>query len=189
EYLGDLMSRIMTLIQLTFLFWISLGLFQDFRLTCAVFLTIAIATSVLAIGNLLQLPGFYREFETGRITGLGDNPNGLAVNMAVGIIGALGLVLCRAYRHWSVKSLFLCLTTPVLIVLVGTGSRGGVLAFALGCAAYLIPRRGRGWLISVLIGTVLIGAATYAVLTSPTFVERWDLTIREGSMAGREDIF
>src|SRR5207237_4400404 len=71
-----------------------------------------------------------------------------------------------------------------------TGSRGGVLAFVIGSAIYLLPyRRSKRVLMAIVFVTLAISAVVYLVAKNSDFLERWEQTYYEGSLEGREDIF
>jgi O-antigen ligase len=71
-----------------------------------------------------------------------------------------------------------------------TGSRGALLAFGIGFAAFAI--RGKTLLAkakSLIIVLAVLGGLVLAALQTPSLVSRYKQTIYENNMAGRERIF
>lgn len=180
--------RVLTLMQLGMLFWIASDLLRNPNLTRSVLMAYAIASVLFAVGNVLQLPGFYAEVGGGRITGLGDNPNEVAGHMAIALVTILGLCLYTSYKHFLTKILLLVLTLPLGVVMVATGSRGGVLTFMAGCLVYVLPHwRSKRMVTTTLIGILAIVTVAYMVADNPYVSERWQEAY-QGKLSGRERI-
>ena len=192
KLVDEFVTRCFTLAQLVVLFWIASDLLKDEKTVRSVLFTLSIATASLAIGNLVRLPGFYETDvgAPGRVSGIGDNPNGLAVTMALAIVAIIGLFITGSSRRSLRRVCLLLLTVPLLMVMVTTGSRGGVLGFAMGGLVYVVPlRASKRLLISVGLGTLLIGGVVYEIATTPESLERWRDTYYEGDLSRRDDIF
>lgn len=190
EFVGDFFTRSLTLMQLVVFFWIASDLLKDKKMARRVLLAYVIASVLLALGIILQISGIYAELEPGRAIGLGENPNVLAENMAVAVVILVGLRLYTSYKHFMSKILLLVLTLPLLAAMVATGSRGGVLAFMTGCVVYLLPYwRSKRTLTAIFFVMLGIVTVVYMIASDPEFLERWQTTYYEGSLAGREDIF
>ena len=192
KFVDEFVTRCFTLAQLVVLFWIASDLLKDEKTVRSVLFTLSIATSSIAIGNLVRLPGFYEPDvgAPGRVSAIGDNPNALAATMAMALVAIVGLFITGSSRRSLRRVCLLLLTVPLLMVLVTTGSRGGVLGFAVGGLVYVVPlRASKRLLISVGLGTLLIGGVVYKVATTPEFLERWRQTYYEGDLSRREDIF
>ena len=98
-----------------------------------------------------------------RYTGLILDPNNLAVLMNLAAISAVTVFLLD--RRWVIRTVCLIVLVVSAIVLVLTGSRGGLIAVPLGFAAFALIRGTKG-LASLSAGAA---AAIYAAL-----VVRWD---------------
>ena len=166
--------------------WVCSDLLKDERTARSVLLAYAIAVALFALGIVFKVPGFYAEGAEGRESGMGENPNAVAANSAIALVIILGLFLSASYR----KLFLIILSLPLFAAVVLSGSRGGVLAFLIGGMVYLIPyRRSKRVLGAIFIATLAISAVVYFVATNSDFLERWNQTYYEGSLAGREKIF
>jgi O-antigen ligase len=189
EFLGEFLTVCFQLVQLAVLVWVASELLTEQKMARAVLVCFSFASSVVATGNLLQLPGFFLDFE-GRATVPGDNPNGLAGNAAFAAAILTGLVLSSSIKHLASKVFLVFLTIPVLAFMVATGSRGGIVAFMMGSLVYLVPyRHSKRILISAVLAIVLISSTAYKIASTPEIMERWLHTYNEGSLAHREEIF
>jgi len=190
ELLGDFFVTWLTLGQLLGFFWIATDLLKDTKFVKSVLVTYVIALATIALGMVLQLPGFYVEMGDGRVTVLRDNPNGLAINTAIALVIMIGLYLNKNYRHFRSKMFFLILMPPMFWVMVSTGSRTGVASFIIGCSIYLLPYwRSKRTMIAITLALLAIVAVAFMVANNPAFSERWNRSYYEGDLAGREEIF
>ena len=191
EVFGSVLGRLVTLVQLILLFWIGARILQEKKVAKATLLTFASAVTILAIGMLLDLPGFSESVSTSgeqRDTALGYNGNVLGAMMALTGVILVGLTLCGVIRRTSVKALLLALTLPLLIAIVATGSRGAIAVFLIGSAVYLLPcwRQARRWVVAVTLATCLIVSMIVFVMHSPTALTRWQTTLEKGDSSGRD---
>jgi O-antigen ligase len=93
-------------------------------------------------------------------------------------------------RSFLQKLMCLGLSVPPLVLVVRTGSRGGMAALLLGLFVYLYPYGRRAKTVQRLIATVLVaGGIAYAISNDSVALSRWTATLEEGSLAGRENIF
>src|SRR5262249_38791157 len=125
KFVEELFASCFTQVQLAVLFWIASDLLREQKMARRALLTYSMASAFVAVGNILQLPGFYEE-SAGRATAFADNPNEAAGYMAVAAVITMGLYLYASYRHFLSKILLLVMVLPLLLVLVKTGSRGMV---------------------------------------------------------------
>jgi len=182
-------SRLLTLIQLTAFCWIATDLLKDPRVTRHALLAYSSASVVLALGMLLELPGFYAEAidRSERMTVMGLNPNTLAVLMAIAIIMLIGLRLNSVFRHFMSKTLLVTMTLPLLLVLVRTGSRTGIGILAIGVLVYMLPqRRAKRGPTSMVLAVLVLGVLGYMASNSSVASRLGDAL--EGR-TGRERIF
>jgi O-antigen ligase len=187
----EFVTRLFTLVQLVVFFWIASSLLEDQQMARSILLTYVIAHSILALG-ILGVPGFSEEtqgvIDGGRQTGLGHNPNSLATMMALTTLMVIGLFL-NSSMHSVKRWMLLALALPPLVMMVKTGSRAGVGAFALGCVVYLLPfLRQRRKLVAISLAILGVFAVGYMVASNPDFVERVELAT-EGDLATREDLY
>ena len=190
ELLGEVVQRLVTLIQLIVVFWISSDMLGDRKIAGSTLLVYAIASATLAVGIILQLPGFHAEAVDGRATALRENPNILGTHMAIAVVTVIGLLLNASYRRSVTKGLLIVLIPPMLIAMVSTGSRGATAAFILGCSVYLLPyRRSKRVLTAIMLAGVIIIIALYMIGSNPDFQARWEQSYYEGNLAQREMLF
>ncbi len=187
---GEFLSFLFTLVQLLFLFWLASDLLREMKIARHVLLTYAIASSIMAFLTTLDLPGFSTNLGAGRVTTLGENANTLGQHFVLAVLILIGLTLSSSFSRFTTKILLLLLIMPLLGGIVSTGSRGAVVALAIGCLIYLIPHwRSRRTLISVILVTFAIGSAAYKINTDPDFLERWREYYYEGDTSGRGVIY
>src|SRR5262249_36490587 len=141
--------HVTTMAQLFLLFWMSSYVLKDERFARTVLIVFLIGTSLFA--TLLNIPGvgIVRE---GRVTGLGDNPNGVASNMVLALLIILGLFIYAPSKHSLANFFSLILAVPLFAVLIGTESRGPILALVAGCIIYWLPHARARWFLSCLFG-------------------------------------
>jgi O-antigen ligase len=189
EFLAEFLVRLVTMVQLLSFFWIASDLLKNEKMVRHVLLTYSIACAIFAIGIVLNVPGFSQEITTGRVTALGENLNLVARFMAIAIIVLMYLSTSAVYTRFQ-KRVFLLLSLPVLVAMIGTGSRGAVVALIIGVCVFLVPfcqtKRGFTTVILALLG---IGSIVYLIANSPAFTARWEDSYYEGDLSQREVIF
>jgi O-antigen ligase len=190
ELSGTFLMRIFTLLQILGLFWIASDLLKDQKMVRRVLLTYLLSTTLFAVGIVLRVPGFYQEVTTGRVTGVGENLNLVAMHMAIALLIAIGLILSSVYKERRMKLLLAALTLPVLLAMIATGSRGGIAAFVLGTSVFMLPY----WIKKrtlATIGFAALGiiAVVYKIATTPDLLARWQESYYEGKLSDRERIF
>ena len=188
-YLPQFVTIFLTLAQLLLLFWVSSSLFRIEALTRHALLAFAASAALCAAGTLLRLPGFASVIESRvgeRITAMDFNPNYLAYTMALAAVILIGAALEIKTRPWA-KALLIATVLPLLAVLVRTGSRSGLLAFAIGFCACLLPdRRQSGrYLLVIALAIVVSAGALYLVVQHPTVLTRLQDSYA-GDLAGRQ---
>ena len=193
EFLHEYLVQSFTLLQVFVFLWIGTNLLQDERIAKRGLFTYALGAVLLALGSLSHLPGFDTQVVPGRMTDLGQNPNALALHMAIAVVIAVGLWLCGLFKGFVVKLLALIVFIfPPLVVLIQTGSRGGILALAAGLLVYALPlarRRPKATLAAFTLAVLAMGATLFMLAQDPEFVKRWQAVYYEGSLSSRENIF
>jgi len=198
ELRGSLRTPFLTLVQLVALFWLSSSLLQNSMLARRSLLTFGAAASGLALATLLRLPGFDVTTRAGgglggealRATPLGYDPNSLAGVLGVGAVMLIGLLLDNTKRTRRRAWFLAGLTLPLLVLLVSTSSRGGLVAFILGASLFLIPLApSRRRIASFLLGVFALIAVGAMAARDPVSAARWNQTYQGGNVAGRDNIF
>jgi O-antigen ligase len=190
-YLPQYVSILATLCQLLLLFWISSSLLRVELLARRVLLAFAFGAVLCAVGSLIGVPGFSTVIESRggeRITAMGFNPNYLAYTMALAAVILIGAALDHRVRHLWSKVFLIALVLPLLAMIVRSGSRTGLGAFAIGFAACMLPNRQSGRKAILIFLALVVGAAlTYLVVHNPTILTRLEES-SEGDLSGRQVI-
>ena len=198
EFRMNFVARLVTLIQLMGLFWLASSLLKDEKLAKNALLIYSVASVVLAVGTMLDLPGFSVGARTvagaTRTTTLEYDPNKLGISMSIAAVALIGLSLTGVFKNIIGKALLPVMILPLLISVVKTGSRTGIAVFVIGCSAYLLPQLQRMHLqtrrrLSMVVLAILgLGLMGYVVVSNPDALERWKQTYYEGRVGGREKI-
>ena len=190
-YWRQYISVILTTAQLLLLFWTTSSLLQNPQLARRFFLVYALSAALLALAMLLRLPGFAVAIESRmgeRLTSLDYNPNFLAFTMALAALILAGIALDGSKRRQYEKFFLLGAILPLLAIIVRTGSRAGLVGFALGFAVYFFPWRARRQgktLVPLAIAVVVFTGAMIAV--HPTVLTRFEESYA-GKIANRQQI-
>jgi O-antigen ligase len=183
-FFKEFVTRLITFFQLLILFWIASNILQEERLARGALYTFAIASILAAFAMILGLPGFVPVkgvLDGGRLTLSGFNPNNFSIILALAAVILIGLGLNKSAKFFWNRLLCPILTLPLLVAIVNTGSRIGVIAFILGTALYPLPyRRSKRKLTAIMwaiLGLIGIG---YLSFTNPTSLSRWTQTYQKG---------
>lgn len=189
DSLGTFFRRIFTLVQLMGFLCIASTLLKDGKMARNFVLTYSIATAILAFGTLLRLPGFSVQMGA-RVTALGVGPNFLAITMALAVVMLIGLCLNVTFKYSWARISLMALTLPLLVMIVSTGSRSGIVTLMIGLFVYLLPYcRSRRKITAAIMVALGIAGTVYMVASRPDSLERWRETFYEGRLSGREELF
>lgn len=190
EYPRDTVVALVTRAQLLLIFLVAYNLAQDPRTARRALTILAISCAVLAALTLTGVVGMEEVgASTRRITALGQNPNRAARILMGGLLAALGLAFGGARPPFRPRLLALAIAGLTGAAMLATGSRGGILALAVGL--WILTLGGRGWAVrarNAVVSLVAIAALGYAALQSPLMRTRLERAQR-GDLAGREEIF
>jgi len=189
---GELRESIVSLfslIQLLVLFWFSADLLRDEGLAKRCLLTFTFACVTVAAGTLLGLPGFDQEIGN-RAAAFDLSPNYLALLMAYAtlILGSF----CLYEKSWSGKRklAMLGLAVPLLVLMVSSGSRSGLVTFLAGALVFFIIHRDlKKKFIASIVGLVGIAFIIFLIEQNPLMTERWEKAVTEGDTTGRGEIY
>ena len=163
--------------------WVGANLLRDKTVLRGVVLALALACAVRAGLQLLGIGATVRAVWTGgvRVTALGQNPNWSAIVLSAGLVTMLSMR--PRLLTWPIAAL-----TGVAII--QTGSRGGLVALAVGLLALVwqgrtIATRIRG----LAVGLLALGILAFGVFRSDMLRTRLTAAAAEGSLAGRERIY
>jgi O-antigen ligase len=181
------------MLQLIMFFWVAGDLCKDEKIMRQALLMYAVASSILAVGMVLQLPAFTpTSYETGggveRVTVMGYNSNMLAAMWSLAIVALVGLCLHPAYTL-VLKLLWGSLAFLTLMATVYAGSRAGMGSLLIGFLVYLVPYwRAQQKLCTILIALLGLAVTIYFAIHSFTIMQRWQQTVYEGRFDEREKI-
>jgi len=175
------------------LFWTAYNLLQDSTTTRIMLCVFAVSCCLMAFllrYGVLESSSESAAAYSDRLTGLGQDPNILAGNLALGILMTVGLAYGMD-RTWSIRSLFFLLPIPLLgICLVYTGSRGGMLALAVGLLGFTLkPDTIQKKLLNSSAVVFLLLFFVWASYHTGTIWNRYERTLEDGNMSAREQIY
>ena len=190
RFVGSFISRLQTLIQLLVFCWIGSTLLQEEKCARHTLLTFSIAILLLATGIVLGLPGFSESWGEGRLSAAGLNPNGLATLMALAAQALIGFSIDQTRRNKWIRVTFLVVSLLPLMIMVYTGSRGGIIAFLTGVAVYVLPYRGsKRKMAAILVAAIACVSVIYAVVSDQSTMSRFERSYEKGDTAGRDRLF
>ena len=120
---------------------------------------------------------------------MGYNPNTLAALIALATVILTGFCLSswsRAQKKIAIHGSYGASLSDVVL----TGSRGGMVALGLGCSVYTlsIPKL-KVRVAAIIVAMLLTGGMVYFVSANPYIFDRWQQTLQEGRISGRDIIF
>jgi O-antigen ligase len=180
------------LVQALLVGWVTFNLMQHDDTAKKVLWWFAIACFVRAT---LPMVGIGRPADVGmeaeRITAFGQDPNGSAVLLSAGLLTFLGLTHGQSRSARWPRFLAWPLAAFLAIAVVETGSRGGLLALAVGVLVLTFrPARTPGsWLRATLIAGITLGVLATVAQNVPVMKHRLEGAVEEREMAGREYLF
>jgi len=156
-------SELFRLTQLLVLFWIASTVLKEENLAKNAMLIFSLGTVFLSISTMLD-NSWSSTIQGGtRMTVEGFNPNYLAYIAALAGVTVIGLQMSKSVRTLWHKIFLVAMTLLFLVVVVSTGSRGGILSLLIGLSVYFLPFvRARRRTIVIVWG--IFAAATLVLL-------------------------
>ena len=175
QFTGPVLVRVVTFLQLVTLLWVTTDLLKNQKMRESVLLAYSMSAVYLALGIIFGLPGFaVRSGPDGRVSAIGYDVNGLAGIIGLAMLILIDLNLKKVFKHFLSRILFPVLTLPLLLVLVKTGSRTGILAVLIGSLVYLLPCwRSKQSMTVIILVICGIGTLLYLIATDSLMMERW----------------
>ncbi len=187
EHSSLIVTRLLALLQMLILLWVSYNLFQHQPLIKGALLSLSggcVLLSVLQVGGSAAM-----SVAQGRVSALSQDANNLGSVLSLGMIALLGLAYGRNSQDGKIGLLaWICfgsLATGVVL----TGSRGAFLSLVAGIMC-LIARPGHST-VRLKVGFIAILATcclVWAAYENDAVRIRWERTLEKGSMSGREKI-
>jgi len=193
--LPDTAQEVLLFIQALLFFWTCANLLRHDHIARAALWSFVIACLVRAA---LPFVGVGRTGETvwtggERITAFGQNANWSAKILATSVVVLVGLIYVHPRAPRRLRWLAPLAIAGLGVAIVDTGSRGGLLALAVGLLAFAFgpssTRSSWAMIRNGLIGVASIGFLTFAAMRTEVMRNRFADTAETGNMAGREVLF
>lgn len=186
-YAGPMLERLLTLIQMLLLMWISYNLFKYPEICKGALLAFVASCMIVSV---LQISGVATvKIAQGRTSVFADNANTVGANLSLGLIALLGITHGRTMVDKRVALLAWTWFAVMGIAIVMTGSRGALLGLLSGLALLIIKEGRRGTKLKVgLVAVLAISFLVWASYTNEAMRTRWENTLYKGSLAKREEI-
>lgn len=187
-YAREMVTRLLTLIQLLLLMWIAFNLFKDPEICKGALLVLVAACGLLSIFMLTGTATV--DSGQGRSTLFGDQVNVLASVLTLGLIALVGMTYGRIRVERNMAILAWILFPLIGTALIMTGSRGRLIALLFGIFLLVIMKDG-DWGAKLKIGFVAalaIGFLVVAALSNDAMRTRLEKSLYEGDTAGRDEI-
>lgn len=187
SYTAPIIERLLTLIQMLILMWVSYSLFKYPQICKGALLAFVVSCTIVSV---LQISGVATvKIAQGRSSMFADNANTVGANLSLALIALVGI----AYGRMKVDkrmALFAGACFAVIgIAIVMTGSRGALLGLLAGLAVLIIKEGGGGIKLKVgLVAVLAIAFLVWASYTDEAMRTRWENTLYKGSLAKREEI-
>jgi O-antigen ligase len=191
DFPAEVTRHFLTMLQLVLIMWASSNLMRRDSIARGVLLALAAACTARALIQVLGIASVPAAVGSGvhRQSALGQNANLSANIMAVGFLALVGLAYLRERGAIKPRMLTWPFAGLIGLAIVQTGSRGGLLALAVGLVAFAMAGRTIGTRVRNAVVVVLVmGFFGYVAATSEVMKARFDKA-KEGNMAGREAIF
>jgi O-antigen ligase len=171
--------------------WVLSNLMLNKRLMLVALSSLAASTVVLAT---LQITGIaaapWGQGVGERITAFGFHPNQLSFNFSLGVVALLGISGYNDEKKRLPLWLLLPLMGIVTFALVQTGSRGGLIALAVGILAYCLqPGNPRQRATAIFVAFVGLFMVVFMVTQSASTMERINATVEDGNMSRRDIVY
>jgi len=172
------------------LFWVAYSLFQIEYVTRWSLWALGLAS--VGVGALLAVGVGVSQYRglSGRQTVFGQGPNTIAAIIALGGVALIGLAYGKTGARQSVKAIAWGGFLVVAVAITRTGSRGALVGLAAGLLTLLASHgSAKMRLRNAMIVILALGACAAITIASSTTSSRWNRTIQEGNLAGRDRIF
>ncbi len=188
----DTLSRLLTSVQMVILLYAGSNLLADPVTRRATFISLGLSCAAF---SLLVMSGLTEDasgqgssaYGVDRVSGLGEDPNTVAIMLALGVLSILCLTLGREQVPPLHKWIGWLVLPAIIYVIVQTGSRGGTLALGAGLLVLGLGERSPGRLLRNmgLMALLLLMLVVFVLNWEPT-LSRWEATIYDGKTAGRD---
>src|SRR5512146_2845227 len=188
RFTSDAVHSSLFYIQGLLIFCACFNLMRDPRIARNVLLTLAIAVTILAVMTIFGIGKAY-DTESGRAMVFGQNSNRAARVLCAGILIYIGFVYGRPRPGLRPKWIAWPLAAVIGLALIMGGSRGGLIALAVGLWMFSFGGSTLGTRVrNMVVALLAVGLAAWGAMQVPVMKERI-LKAQTGNMAGREIIW
>ena len=190
-YKAEVWQAFLRLLQLLLIFWASCNLMRTESTAQGVLVTLLVATVGLALLQVTGVANATADFGGGvhRATVLGQNPNRTSRFLAAGALIAVGLSYGRAHSVIRPRILAWLIVPLLAVAMIQGGSRGSLLALALGMMMFALAGSSlRVKIRNGVVGVLVLAVIGFMAMQSPLMQRRMQLA-EGGNLAGREYIF
>jgi O-antigen ligase len=192
DYWQQVVKMTFQLTELILIFWVGRNLMRSPVVMERALIALALACVVRAAMPFVGIATTVHHVQTGgqRLSAMGQNSNHAAMILGAGLIALVGLTYGRYNRGRWRRLAGAPLLALLAIAVADTGSRGGILALALGTMAFMFQGGTLGQRIRNMALTLLVIAAIgVAAFQSEVMRNRFMDTIETGTLTGRELIY
>ena len=186
-------QRIFTLqLQMALLLWAGYNVLHDEEVFRRAPFMLAVACVARAAVQLSGIATKHDEEWYGgeRISALGQNANHSAMIMTVGLLALIGLAYARSSGRRGWRVLIWPFAVVLAIAILQNGSRGGMIALAMGLLTFALSGSGLRARIRNTVGVALaLGVVTWASYNNEGLRNRFKQSMVAGAMAGRERVY
>jgi O-antigen ligase len=195
KYPSEFVTMFLIYVEGILLFWTAYNLMLNGEIAKNALLTFAISCALMAV---LLRTGYFESglgsvgkySGSGRLTGMGQDPNILAGNLALGILTLIGLTYGVNKQIIKFRAFYLIPIPLMGICLAYTGSRGGVTALGVGLLVFTLKRGNMLSRVKSLTGILLLFLFfLWANYHAGGIWNRYLETLEDGNMAAREEIY
>jgi len=192
DYWPQVLKMFFMILELLLIFWVGRNLMRRPGVTERALIALALACVVRAAMPFLGIATTVHSVQTGgqRLSALGQNSNHAAMILGAGLIALVGLTYGRYNRGWWRRIVGAPLTVLLAVAVADTGSRGGILALALGTMAFMFQGGTLGNRIrNMAIAVFVIAGLAVAAYQSEVMRNRFEDTLETGTLTGRERFY
>jgi len=182
-----------TLGQLFFFFWIASSLFRYENISRNSALAFSLGCFALSLCAVFNIGGM--AVSLGRMNRLaldGFNPNYIAYMLAVSIFLLAGFCLDIGLNKLWKNLLIIGLIIPQVMLIMYSGSRGGIIALILALCLYVLPsgcRISKRKIVAIIGGIVFLLGIGFFALSDPMVATRIDTTVHANHKQPRDFIY
>ncbi len=173
------------------LYWLSLNVLRDRRTAANGLLAFVAGAALmgvlmkLGIGRAVMREGMFFE----RVSFLGANANLIAIWAGIATLVIVGLVTGNILRWGRWRYGLLIFVVLLLVVIIGSGSRGAAISLVLGMACFLLAAGSLDKRIFIGLAALGVCAGFFCLSKGSVLADRMMKTRETGSMAGREELW